>query len=65
MKASLIYDLEQTPVGIQIFPSTDDEKKLVQSLLSARFNIPTIMKKMHPETETTVSIQITIDKQQV
>jgi len=29
MKANLIYDINQKPIGIQIFPLTDDEKKLI------------------------------------
>ena len=65
MKAKLILDLNQQPIGIQIFPLTDDEKKLIQSLTRAKFNIPTVIHKTHPETETKVSIQITIDRTQV
>ena len=61
MKANLIYDVEHKPIGIQIFPLTDDEKKLIQSLTEAKFIMPTVIKKQHPETQTTVSIQIIIE----
>lgn len=65
MKAKLILDLDQQPIGIQIFPLTDDEKKIIQSITRAKFNIPTVFHKTHPDTETKVSIQITIDRRQV
>ena len=65
MKANLIYDIEKKPIGIHIFPLTDDEKKLIQSLTAAKFITPTVIKKQHPETQTTVSIQITVNRTQV
>lgn len=64
-EASLIYDRDHQPIGIHLYPLADEEKKLIQSLTKAKFNTPTIIKKQHPETPTTVSIQITIDREQI